>query len=172
MSITGSNSTEGEVMAPEVTTTFRGLLSRMKLPNYQGNPAEFHDWLIVVQKKQLVYRLMDRKMVQLAYEAAAGSVSKFIGALYRENSQMTWDELKGTLIRRYTCEQTTTEAVRKLFRIKQEVGETLEDLGDKMTRLAELAFPNLEIRENEAIQVLFADAFMDAIRDIQRLFHK
>ena len=55
--------------------------------------------------------------------------------------------------------------VRKLFRIKQEVEETLEDLGDKMTRLAELAFPNLEIRENGAIQALLADTFMDTIRD-------
>ena len=34
----------------------------------------------------------------------------------------------------------------KLFRIKQEVGEILEDRRDKMMGLARLAFPNLEIK--------------------------
>ena len=104
-------------------------------------------------------------MVLLADEAASRPFSKFIGALYRENSQITLDELKGALIRRYASERTAIEAVRKLFRIKLKVGETLVGLGDKMTGLAKLAFPNPEIRENGAIQALLADAFTDIIRD-------
>ena len=55
--------------------------------------------------------------------------------------------------------------MQTLFRIKQEIGETLEGLGDKMTGLAGLAFPNPEIRENGVIQALLAEAFMDTIRD-------
>ena len=54
--------------------------------------------------------------------------------------------------------------MRKLLKIKQEIEETLQDLGDKMTGLMGLVFPNPELRENGAIQALLADAFMDAIR--------
>ena len=50
MSIAGSDSMEGAAMALEGTTAFKGLLGGMKLPTYWGNPIEFHDWLMVVQK--------------------------------------------------------------------------------------------------------------------------
>ena len=80
----------------------------------------------------------------LAYDTVMMPSPKFIGALYRENSQMTWDEL---------------------FWIKLEVMETRKDLGDKMTGLVELAFPNLDIWEYGAIKALLADAFMDANRN-------
>lgn len=86
MSIAGSDSMEGKAMVLEIMVAFRSLLGEMKLPFYWGNPAEFHDWLVTVQKKQLLYGLTDQEMLLLAYEAAAGPVSKFIGDLYRENS--------------------------------------------------------------------------------------
>ena len=74
-------------MVSKIMPASRSLLGGMKLPTYQGNPAEFHNWLVAVQKKQLMYGLTDREMVLLVYEAAAGPVSKFMGTLYRETSR-------------------------------------------------------------------------------------
>ena len=57
-------------------------------------------------------------MVLLAYEAAAGPVSKYVGGLYRENPAL----------RQYTSERTAIEAVRNLFRLHQGDSEAMEDL--------------------------------------------
>ena len=74
MRIAGLDSIEGKATVPKITAAFRGKLGGMKLPTYQRNLAEFHDWLVAVQKNKLVYGLTDYEMVLLAYEAVAGPV--------------------------------------------------------------------------------------------------
>ena len=167
MSVAGSDITDdmGEGGTPGVTMGFRSLIGHMRLPSFKGDPTELQEWILSIQKKQVIYGLSDQEMVLLAYEAAAGPVSKFIGGLYRENPALTWAELKSALVRQYASERTAIEAVRKLFRLRQGDSESIEDLGERITGLATLAFPELATRDSGSIQALLADAYMDALGD-------
>lgn len=82
MSDAGSDVTEGEPGMPEISVRFRGLIGG--LPIYKGNLTELQEWLMNIQKKQIVYGLSDSQLVLLAFEGAVGPVSKLIGGCYTE----------------------------------------------------------------------------------------
>ena len=68
---------------------FRRMIEGMRLPSFKGDPTELQEWIQSIQKKQVIYGLSDQEMVLLAYEAAAGPISKYVGGLYRENPALT-----------------------------------------------------------------------------------
>lgn len=78
---------------------------------------------------------------------------------YKENPALTWTELKSALVWQYANERTVIEAVRKLFWLQQQEGETNEELEERIAGLEALAFPEL------AIQALLADVYVDALSD-------
>ena len=149
----------------EIAMGFRKLIGGMRLPSFKGDPTELQEWIQSIQKKQVIYGLSDQEMVLLAYEAAAGPVSKYVGGLYRENPALNWTELKSALIRQYANERTAIEAVGKLFRLRQGESKNMRDLGEGIAGLAALAFPELKIRNSGPIQTLLADTYMDALSD-------
>ena len=106
MSVAGSDIT---VDQGEIAMAFRKLIGGMRLPLFKGDPTERQKWIQSIQKKQVIYGLSDQEMVLLAYEAAAGPVSKYVGGLYREDPALTWTELKSALIRQYASERTAIE---------------------------------------------------------------
>lgn len=167
MNVAGSNTTDdqGEAGVPEIAMGFRRLIGSMRLPSFRGDKTELQEWILSIQKKQVMYGLPDQEMVLLAYEAAAGPVSTYIGGLYRENPALTWTELKSALVRQYASEHTAIEAVRKLFRLRQGDKEAMEDLGERIAGLAALAFPELATQNSGPIQALLADVYMDALSD-------
>ena len=112
-----------------------------------------------------IHGLSDQEMVLLAYEAAAGPVSKYVGGLYRENPALTWTELKSALIQQYASERTAIEAVRKLFRLRQGESEDMGDLGERIAGLAALAFSEPPTQNSGSIQALLADVYMDPLSD-------
>lgn len=167
MNVAGSNTTDdqGEAGVPEIAMGFRRLIGSMRLPSFRGDKTELQEWILSIQKKQVMYGLPDQEMVLLAYEAAAGPVSTYIGGLYRENPALTWTELKSALVRQYASEHTAIEAVRKLFRLRQGDKEAMEDLGERIAGLAALAFPELATQNSGPIHALLADVYMDALSD-------
>ena len=80
---------QGEGGIPKIMMGFRRLTGGMRLPSFKGNPTELQEWILSIQKEQVIYGLSDQEMVLLAYEAAAGPVSKYVGGLYRENPALT-----------------------------------------------------------------------------------
>ena len=78
MSIAGSDIT---VDQGEIAMGFRGLIGGMRLPSFKSDPTELQEWIQTIQKKQVIYGLSDQEMVLLAYEAAAGPVSKYAGGV-------------------------------------------------------------------------------------------
>lgn len=57
---------------------FRFLIGGMRLPTYKGNSTNLQEWLMNIQKKQVIYGLSDSKLVLLAFEGAVGPLPKFI----------------------------------------------------------------------------------------------
>lgn len=94
MSVAGSDITDdqGEAMG------FCRLIGGMRLSSFRGDPKELQEWILSIQKKQVIYGLSDQ-MFLLLYEAVAGPVSKYVGGLYRKNPALTWTELKSALVR-------------------------------------------------------------------------
>ena len=95
MSVAGSDIT---VDQGKIAMGFRKLIGGMRLPLVKGDPTELQEWIQSIQKKQVIYGLSDREIVLLAYEAATGQVSKYVGGFYREDPALTWTELKSALI--------------------------------------------------------------------------
>ena len=166
MSVAGSDITvdQEEGGIPEITMRFRRLIGGMRLLSFKGNPTELQEWIQSIQKKQVIYGLSDQEMVLLAYEAAAGPVSKYVGGLNKENPTLTWTKLKSALVQQYASELTAVEAVKKLFRLRQGDSEAMRDLGE---RIAVLAFPELATWNSGPIQALLADVYMDACNSEQ-----
>ena len=129
----------------------------MRLPSFKGDQTEPLGWILSTKKKQVIYGLSDQEMVLLAYEAAAGLVSKHVGGLYSENPALTRTDLKSALVRQYASERTAIEVVRKLFTLCQGDSEAMEDLGERIAGLVALAFPKLATRNSNPIQALLAD---------------
>ena len=98
-------------------------------------------------------------MVLLAYEAAVGPISKYIGGLYREKPALTCTEPKSVLIRQYASERMAIESVRKLFRLRPGDREAVEDLGEKIAGLAALVLPEPVTRNSGPIEALLADVY-------------
>ena len=161
MSVAGSDITDnqGEVGVPVITMRFRRLIGGMRLPSFKGDPTEQQEWILSIQKKQVVYGLSDQEIVLLTYEAPASPESKYVGGLYRENPAIIWTELKSALVRQYANECTAVEAVRKGD------SEAKVDLGERIAGLAVLTFPELATRNSGPIQALLADVYMDALSD-------
>lgn len=59
-----------------------------------GSPGKLRNWLASIGEGQLIYELPERRTVYLAYHAAEGSVSEFIGDQLARGPQLSWTELK------------------------------------------------------------------------------
>lgn len=73
MLLLGSDVTKGKTGMPNIST---GLIGRMRLPTYKGNPTELQEWLMNIQKKQVIYRLSDNELVLLAFERPKKAVEE------------------------------------------------------------------------------------------------
>ena len=70
--------------------------SRRITTEYRGELVKSYEWLESIQKKRLIYGLLDRQLI-LAFDAAVGSVSKFIEQIYRESLGKSRRKARGKL---------------------------------------------------------------------------
>ena len=92
-------------------------------------------------------------------------MSDYIGTWYQENPELMWEVLKEKLRAKYDSERTSIEAGRKLFRLRQNSGETPTELGERALRLALQAYPDESVRNCNVIQSQLTDLFVDALDD-------
>lgn len=118
--------------------------------------------ITAIEKKQLIYKLSKVETALLAYDAAEGPVSKFIGSHLERDPGLAWAELENLLIKEYVDEGMATDAMRSLIKLTQTRKEMTKELGARVTKLLTIAFPE-EVRENATIQVQLADLFVDAL---------
>ena len=78
---------------PEITMGFCKLIGGMRLPSFQSDLTELQEWILSIQKKQVIYGLSDQEMVLLAYKAAAGPVSKYVAILVRQGNSEAMEDL-------------------------------------------------------------------------------
>ena len=57
MSVVGSDITvnQGEGVVPKITMGFCRLIGGTRLPSYKGDPTELQEWILSIQKKQVIY---------------------------------------------------------------------------------------------------------------------
>lgn len=100
----------------------------------------------------------------MAFNAAEGPVSKFIGNHLVRDPQLTWKELEELLVEEYANEETAIEAMRSLMKLVQIRGKTLGKLGVRAKKMPTLAFPG-EVRDNTAIQAQLVDLYIEALQN-------
>lgn len=142
-----------------------GSMGGSRVPLFRGVGVELSEWIGTIQKKQMVHGLNDRETVLLAYDNTTADVSDLIKDHLERNPELTWEQLKVALTERYATKTTSIEAMRTLMKARQGREETLVQMADRVTRLAELAFPMAGAREGDAIQALLADLYVDALSD-------
>ena len=72
-------------------------------------------------------------MILLAYETAVRASSDFTEKNMEESPELTWAELKERLQTEYAGKLSALEAMRSLAKLKQKEGETLVELGERIT---------------------------------------
>ena len=153
---------ENEVM--DITREFRNLMGGIKISSYNGEALEQQEWLDTIQKK-LIFKLSDRELVLLVYDAAGGSVSKFIETMYIENMGITWEKVRKRLEERYAGEPAVIENMRSQAKVMQREGESLADLSKRISGLALLAFLKAQMRTDTVVQAQLADCFIGALNN-------
>lgn len=64
---------------PQVSDKFKNLLGRPRVPVYKRDSGALKNRLAAIGKKQVIYELSAVETILLAYDAAEGLVSEFIG---------------------------------------------------------------------------------------------
>lgn len=80
-----------------------------RVPTFGGNPKEVKDWLVSIEKGQLIYELSDRETVYVAFNAAVVTVLNFIGDHMVMDPHLSKD-LEELLIGEYADEGMVIEA--------------------------------------------------------------
>lgn len=64
-----------EVNRPQVSDKFKGLLEGPRVQVYKGDPGELKNWIIAIEKKQLIYKLAGVEAALVAYDVAEELIS-------------------------------------------------------------------------------------------------
>jgi len=121
--------------------------------------------MAALSKKERIYKLTDPELVALAYDFTDGIASEWIGEYMDDHPDVSSAELFQQLNAQFGEIANVTEAARALIRIKQNQGETLAELVNRMMKLARIAYHDSEHREGRAVQVQLAEYFIDALNN-------
>ena len=144
-------------------TMLRVGLSGPKLPVYNGRDMQVQDWISAIEKKALIYEISDKDKVMLAYDHAEGVVNDFIRGALRELPDIEWNNFKDELMSYFANEATSVDAMRTLMVLRQERGQTLQELANRAHNLAKLAYG--EAKDTAVLQAQLAELFAKAIAD-------
>lgn len=107
---------------------------------FNGNPKQFRDWSKSIEKFAKLANCDDKKTILLAFQMSTGAVSGYIQRYTESNPSHTWLQIKQALALRFSDVTDPYVAMTMLRKIKQNVGENVQQYTERLLSLAEEAF--------------------------------
>ncbi len=125
---------------------------------------KFTEWLRDMERCRVAVTADDERMRALALMTLTGPAAEFVARGIRENPDVTWVALKAEMRGRYSDLADALYARQTLRKVKQKKGESVQNFVERMTALAEEAYPEDDI-DDPQIQQQLVEIMVDGIQD-------
>jgi len=159
---------QGQLARLGTITNLLGTQSaRSAIEKYSGEPHKFLSWIRSLEKYSLVVGTDKETLKGFALQSSEGPVSDFLVRYlnaHAGSSECTWDVVYGELKARFGEIIDTQHAMQILRSSKQRSGETVQVYAERLLRLAEQAWPEMDLTQ-ALIERQIIDSFTDGLTD-------
>lgn len=130
---------------------------------YSGKKEEFSRWMEEIEKYAYLNSVPEHNRKAIALQTSEGDVARYLTRRLQELPQEEWVDLKKELAQRFAIVTDEKYARALLKRVKQEDGESVQRLSDRILSIASEAYQGHDLG-NSVINDYLLDVFVDAVR--------
>ena len=142
-----------------------------KITDFSGDSSRrFNAWLRDIETMGLAVEATDSTMRSLAVQSVKGQAAEFIGRLFSESPNISWEELKARMTAQFSDEGDREIALQRLRKLKQNKGEAIQSFGERIRRTAIDAYPGQNL-QNPIISEVLVNTLIEGVCN-DRIAHK
>lgn len=142
-----------------------------KITDFSGDSSRrFNAWLRDIETMGLAVEATDSTMRSLAVQSVKGQAAEFIGRLFSETPNISWEELKARMMAQFSDEGDREIALQRLRKLKQNKGESVQAFGERIRRTAIDAYPGQNL-QNPIIGEVLVNTLIEGVGN-DRIAHK
>ena len=131
------------------------------VPNFDGTPSKFKEWIKAIDKYSILASLNNDKKKLVAYQTSTGAVSGFIERYIAVNQNCTLAELRAELAQRFAEIHDSRMAFSMLKFVRQGNQETIHSYAERILSIAKEAYQGMHI--GPAIEQHMVDSFAEGL---------